>query len=121
MVKKREKLENDNYLDYIPVRNETSEWKTEESGAVTIFVENKGILQRVVRKFLDKPRFSQIHLEGMGNFVWLRMDGTRSIYEIAVLLKEYFGEQAEPLYPRLIQYIKILESYKLIRVKKNNV
>ena len=42
------------------------------------------------------------------------MDGQRSIYEIGALVKEKFGEKAEPLYPRLAQYMKTLHNNHFI-------
>ena len=33
------------------------------------------------------------------------------------ILKEKFGEKAEPLYPRLAKYFQILESYGFVTLK----
>lgn len=114
----KSKKENDNYLDYIPVHNEKFEWETDETGAVTIFVENRGVFNRIAQKVFKKPKISQVHLDEMGNFVWPLIDGQRSVFEIAGLVKEHFGEKAEPLYPRLVQFVRSLESYEFIRVNK---
>ena len=32
-------------------------------------------------------------------------------------MKEHFGEAAEPLYPRIVKYFQILESYHFISFK----
>ena len=37
--------------------------------------------------------------------------------ELAALQKEQFGEAAEPLYPRILKYLQILESYHFISFK----
>lgn len=107
-----------NYLDFIPRHNEKFIWETDEQGVVTIFVENKGMFNRIAQKYFEKPEVSQIHLEEMGSFIWPLMDGERSIMEIGELVKEHFGEAAEPLYPRLAQYVKMLENNDLIKVQK---
>jgi len=109
-----------NYLDFIPKHNDKNTWKMDEQGAVTIFVENKGIFNRLAQKFLKKPKISQVHLEEMGSFIWPLIDGERSIMVLGELVKEHFGEAAEPLYPRLVQYIKNLENYDFIKVQKVN-
>mgnify|MGYP003506606263 CR=1 FL=1 len=109
-----------NYLDFIPRHNEKYPWEIDEQGVVTIFVENKGVFNRIAQKFFNKPEVSQIHLEEMGSFIWPLIDGERSIMAIGESVKEYFGEDAEPLYPRLAQYIKDLESYDFIKVEKMN-
>lgn len=57
----------------------------------------------------------------MGNFVWPLIDGTRTVYEIAQLVKEEFGEKAEPLYERLVQYIQNLENYGFIEVREKTL
>lgn len=38
----------------------------------------------------------------------------KNVKEIADLLHEKFGEKAEPLYPRISVYIKILQNYGFI-------
>ena len=115
---KRNKAKADNYLDYIPRYNEQYKWEKNEMGEITIFVENKGFFNWIAQKFLKKPRVSQVHLEEMGNFIWPLIDGKRSVYGIGECLKEEFGEKAEPLYPRLVQYMRNLENYGFIQMHK---
>ncbi len=105
----------DNYLDYIPVHNK--EFKVED-GKVTILRENKGLSNFVAQKFAKKPRVTQVHLDKMGNFIWPLIDGERSIYDISVLVKEKFGDDCEPLYERLIMYMRNLENYDFIKIEK---
>ena len=45
------------------------------------------------------------------------IDGERTVMELAALQKEHFGEAAEPLYPRIVKYFQILESYHFISFK----
>ena len=111
------KDKNDNYLDFIPVRSDKNKWEADEEGNVTIFVENKGVFNKLAQLLLKKPRFSQIHLEQFGSFIYPLIDGNDSIYEIGQKVKEHFGEEAEPLYPRLIQYFKMLNDYGFINYK----
>ena len=115
---KKNKTISSNYLDFIPVLSEKFHSETDEAGAVTIFVENKGLFHKLAQKFLHKPAISQIHLDEMGSFIWSLIDGNTTIYNIAQKVKEHFGDEAEPLYNRLVQYIRNLESYGFIDVKK---
>lgn len=117
---KNNKKGEDNYLDYIPKHNEKHTWKADENGAVTIFIENKGVFNQFAQKYFDKPEVSQVHLEEMGSFIWPLIDGERSIMVIGDLVKEHFGEKAEPLYSRLVGYIQMLENNDLIDVQKIN-
>ena len=118
---KKHKKQADNYLDYIPVRVAAYKWEQNESGEVTIFIENKGVFNRIAQKLLGKPKVSQVHLEGMGNFIWPLLDGETSIAKVGELVHEEFGDEAEPLYPRLVQYMSTLESYGFVQMKKENV
>lgn len=117
---KNNKKKAPNYLDFIPKHNEMHTWEVDEQGIVTVFVENKGVFNRIAQKYFNRPKVSQIHLEEMGSFVWPLIDGERSVMKIGEFVKERFGEDAEPLYPRLVGYIKMLENNDLIQVKKVN-
>ena len=37
-----------------------------------------------------------------------------SLEDIAALVKDEFGEKAEPLYPRIVKYFQIMESYHFV-------
>ena len=109
-------MEKKNYLDKIPVRNEAINWTMDEEGLVTLEIENKGIFNRLAQKFLKKPPVSYIHLDKMGSFVWPLIDGEKDITVLAQFVDEQFGEEAHPLYERLAQYFKILDSYHFIKL-----
>ena len=103
-----------NYLDKKPKAKDTLVWKTGDDGIVTLEIENKGVFNRVFQFLLKKPKITYIRLDEMGSFVFPIMDGEKTITEIGVLVKEHFGEKAEPLYERLAKYFQILESYGFI-------
>lgn len=109
-----------NYLEFIPVVSEDLKYETDSSGCVTIFKENIGIFHFIAQKLFKKPRVSQIHLDEMGNFIWPLLDGKNDILIIGEAVKEAFGEKASPLYERLIQYLKTMESYGFIQIKSPN-
>lgn len=112
MSKKEVKVEN--YLEKIPVRNENITWKQDENGAVTLEIENKGFFNKIAQKFFKKPEISYVHLDENGSFLWPLLDGEKSILDLGIIVKEHFGEKAEPLYERLAKYFQILESYKFV-------
>ena len=117
MVKKN-KDKTENYLDYIPVISDNHRWESDEKGNVTIFVENKGVFNRLAQLILKKPKVSQVHLERFGSFIFPLIDGKESVYDIGLKVKEEFGEEAEPLYPRLTKYIKMLHDYGFVEYNK---
>ena len=99
------------------MRPEGIEWTTDEKGIITLDIENKGFFNRVAQKFFKKPKVSHIHLDEMGSFVWPLLDGEKDIVALGVLVKEHFGEKAEPLYERLAKYFQILDSYSFVEWK----
>ncbi len=106
-----------NYLEKIPLHNSEIEWTSDQNGLVTLQMKNRGFANLLAQKILKKPKVSYIHLEEFGSFVWTNIDGSRDIVAIGELVKENFGEKAEPLYERLVGYIKTLETNNFITIK----
>ena len=111
--KKTLKIEQ-NFLEYKPNRNPSITWETEENGAVTLAIANKGLMNRIAQKLFKKPKTSYVHLDEMGSFVWPLLDGKKNIEVLGKAVKAHFGEKAEPLYERLAKYFQILDSYHFI-------
>ena len=103
---KNKKQNNDiNYLDLIPERNEALGWHKDLKERVILEVENTGIMNTIAQKVFNKPRFTKVHLDRQGSFIWPLIDGKRTVADIAALVKEEFGEAAEPLYPRIVKIL----------------
>lgn len=115
--KKRRQRGKENFLDFIPVPNRKYDWDMED-GYVTVHVVHDGFYDRIAQKFFRRPRISHIRLEEFGSFLWQRMDGKRSILELADLLKEEFGDRAEPLYPRVARYMRMLQNNRFIALMR---
>lgn len=107
-----------NYLENIPLPKAGVKYEIVD-GEVTLFRENRGLFNFLAQKLLGKPRVSKIHLDTMGNFIWPLMDGNKDIMQIASLVKEEFGEKAEPLYARIAQYFKMLCEYGFVEFRDN--
>ena len=106
-----------NYLERIPMRPEHIAWSVDEDGIVTLDIENKGFYNRIAQKCFKKPKVSHVHLDEMGSFIWPLIDGEKDIIALGTLVKEHFGEKAEPLYERLVKYFQILDSYSFVNWK----
>lgn len=111
------KNKSENYLDKIPIKNPEIKWEIDDKKIVTLFIENKGVFNKIAQKLFKKPKISQVHLDENGSFVWPLIDGERDITEIGRLVDEHFGEKAQPLYERLAKFLGILESYGFISFK----
>ena len=113
----KKNIKDENYLERKPICKNGLNWSKDESGNVTLEMENKGVANRIMQKLIKKPKTSYIHLDEMGSFVWPLMDGEKDILEIGKFVEEHFGEKANPLYERLSQYFKTLEKYNFIEYK----
>ena len=106
----------ENFLDYVPVISEKNTW-SEKNGVVTIHMVHRGFYAAIAQKVFHRPRVSHITLDAHGSFIFPRIDGTRSVGELALLVKEEFGDKAEPLYERLVKYMQILRNNGFIYFK----
>lgn len=111
---KKKNVISKNYLEQIPLRNPDIEWTTDEEGSVTLHIKNKGVMNKIAQKLFKKPEISHVYMEDIGSFLWPYLDGDKDIIALGELVKEHFGEKAEPLYERLAKYFQILESYNFI-------
>lgn len=108
-----------NYLDYIPDRNSHYEWEINEKGMVTVIVVWTGFYHRFAQKVFKKPKFSRIELDEFGSFVWLQIDGQRTIFDISQIAEMEFGEKISPLLERLVKFFEILKEHKFVILKEN--
>ena len=113
-MKKKKIIFPENYLDRIPVRADAVQWKVSSEGMVTLEIENSGWANRIAQVLFGRPKSSYIHLDELGSFVWPLLDGQKDITALGKLVDEKFGEDAHPLYERLAQYFRILDSYHFI-------
>lgn len=117
----KRKKQQRNYLDLIPVRAEGLAWTRDDEGIVVLEVENTGVFNRIAQRCFKRPKVTKVHMEQFGSFLWPLIDGERPVKELAGLLKERFGEEAEPLYPRVAKYMQIMESYHFISLTDRKV
>ena len=114
MRKRKNPEAGQNYLEKIPARAAGIDWKTDDAGIVTLEIPNTGWANRIAQKLFHRPKISLVHLDEFGSYVWPLIDGKQDIIAIGAQVKEHFGEKAEPLYPRLAQFVKILDSYHFV-------
>ncbi len=114
---KKKEIISENFLERVPIPNSFLNWQTADDGKVELLVENTGLFNRLAQKLFGKPKITHVHLDTVGSFVWPLLDGERNIIEIGELMKEHFGEKAEPLYERLVEFFRILESYHFVEWK----
>ena len=104
------KKRSENYLEQVPRRNPDFAWKEDEKGFVTVDMIHRGLFDKLAQTLFVTPKVSHIHLDAFGSFVWKQIDGERDLVEIGRLVKEEFGDKAEPLYERLAKFVDTLEN-----------
>lgn len=114
---KKKITKSENFLEKVPVRSQYLNWTADEDGLVTLEIENTGFFNRIAQKVFRKPKFSYVHLDKTGSFVWPLIDGEKDIIKLGELVKERFGKEAEPIYQRLAKFFQILDSYHFITFK----
>lgn len=115
MMKKRN---SDNLLLYVPKKNHM-EWELKNNKVYLIFYHKK-LIERIMRWLVKKPLVTDIKLDEIGSFIWKHIDGKETIYEIGENLKLQFGEKCEPIYNRLIMYLRYLNRMGWIAFERGN-
>ncbi len=107
-----------NYLDMIPKKNSAFTCD-KTANLVTLHMAHTGLFHRLTQKFAHRPAVSYIELDEYGSFLWLQIDGKKSVEQLALALEKRFGARVNPLYKRLIHYLQLLHNNKFIRwIKK---
>ena len=109
------KIVSKNYLDKVPDKPQNIAWRQDSKGFVTLEIENKGYLNKLLQILFKKPKTSYVHLDKMGSFIWENINGEMNIHAIGAKVNEKFGNEASPLFERLAIFFKIMDSYRFIK------
>lgn len=71
-------------------------------------------LSKLCTRFFRTPAQTYFNLDAYGSFVWSHCDGQYTVGDIARLMSEEFGPEAEPVMERLIVFLRMLINRKLI-------
>ncbi len=111
----------DIYLRNIPIIKDTLNYQVED-GVVKVIIDNNKLLHRFFRKLRFKvANNTSITFDQYSSFVFLAINGERSVYEIGKLVKLKYGDECEPLYERLVTFIDFLEDDRRWILFKNKL
>jgi hypothetical protein len=113
--------ENPNLLDMIPVRN--CKWTRQKDDKTRVRILKPRFKSQLGARFGKKLSVKEsinVNLDDYGTAVWRIIDGKQTVREIADILKTQFGDEVEPLYPRLGEFIRILESNDFITFEQTS-
>nr|WP_269448756.1 PqqD family protein [Metabacillus kandeliae] len=91
--------------------------KAEDSPAYLV-IKRENWAERLSVKFLKQPSVRKIQLDKDGEFAVRQIVKEMTVEEIAGEIKAHFGNEAEPILPRLVRFLDILESQEWITWKE---
>jgi hypothetical protein len=115
-VKKNNK--EDNFMLYIPKKkHETFEIN---KGVVKLIFYHDKWAEKFARWLTKKPYVSDVELDELGSKVWTLINGESSVYDIGQGLLNEYGTSCEPVYDRLIMYLRYLNKKGWISFERGN-
>lgn len=91
------------YADHI-------EYEISDQNIVTIYEKQDHKIQKIFRKLKFKiPEYKKIDLDEYGSYVFLQIDGKRTVKEIGENIEDKFGDKMAPIYERLLLFLNHLE------------
>lgn len=86
------------------------EYEIDNEGIVTILEKQNHKIQRFFRKLkFNIPMYKKITLDEHASFTFIQIDGKRTVKEIGELIEAKYGEDANPLYERLLLFLHHIE------------
>lgn len=82
------------------------EYKVSEDNIVTILDKQSHRIQRFFRKLKFRiPEYKKVSLDPYASFVFLQIDGKKTVKDIGENLEARYGDKANPLYERLLLFL----------------
>lgn len=96
---------NEEVLNIVFKIEDTIEYEIED-GIVTVLQKQNHAIQNFLRKLKIKiPLYKRTKLDKYGSFIFLQIDGEKTVEEIGKNLEAEYGEDTHPLYERLLMYL----------------
>ena len=97
-------------LDIVFKITDGLEYEVAENRVVTILEKQDHKIQKFFRKLKARiPKYKKIELDESSSFVFLQIDGQRTVREIGKNLEAKYGEESHPLYERLLVFLNHIE------------
>ena len=79
-------------------------------GIVTVYEKQDHWIQNLFRKLKIKiPTYKKISLDEYGSYIFLNIDGNKTVKELGKCLEYEFGKETHPLYERLLLFLNHIE------------
>ncbi|SFJ24122.1 PqqD family protein [Thermoflavimicrobium dichotomicum] len=82
----------------------------EETELLQVVIPRTSWIERFSIRYLKQPTHIRVRLDRLGSFVIAHCDGKHRVKDIEEKISSQFGEEAEPVLPRLVQFLRIIEA-----------
>ncbi|MFL0269100.1 PqqD family peptide modification chaperone [Candidatus Clostridium radicumherbarum] len=97
---------NEEVLNIIFKISENLEYEVDKDNIVTILEKQDHKVQRFFRKLKFRiPEYKKTSLDEYGSYVFLQIDGKKTVKDIGENLEVKYGDKAYPLYERLLLFL----------------
>ena len=86
------------------------EYEVSADNMVTMLVKQEHKIQKFFRKLKFRiPEYKRTSLDEYGSYVFLLIDGMKTVQDIGEDLEAKYGEKAHPLYERLLLFLNHID------------
>ena len=101
---------NEDVLNIVFKISRTLEYEINKDNIVTILEKQNHKLQKFFRKLkFNIPEYKKISMDEYGSYVFLQIDGKKTVKDIGKNLEEKFGDKCHPLYERLLLFLNHID------------
>ncbi|WML33587.1 PqqD family protein [Clostridium sp. OS1-26] len=101
---------NEEVLNIIFKIPDTLEYEVSKDNIVTILEKQDHKIQKFFRKLKFRiPEYKKITLDEYGSYVFLQIDGKKTVKDIGENLESKYGDKAHPLYERLLLFLNHID------------
>lgn len=113
----KKKLSQQNYMDFIVIKNPEVEYTVNDKGRVTVMIEWKGFYHKIAQRFFKRPRVSEIDMDAYGSFIWQCINDKKTVHQLSKDLQAKYPKMEKPV-ARLIKFLEIMKDHHLIELKE---
>jgi hypothetical protein len=105
--------QNSKFMELVPEHN--ARWEKNTEGGVILWTPKftHPFMVKYILPLFRKKEY-KINLDQYGSFVWLHVDGKKSVQQIGSAMYAEFGEKIEPVEQRLGIFINIMSNRNLL-------
>ena len=93
------------------------ELQCDDTGAYVERERSRSLLGRLLERWLRVPRPVRVELDEFGAAAWKAMCGGVPVRQVGEALRREFGDDAEPLWERLGEFLAMAERGGLLRLE----